>query len=90
MNKYGIKILNILLDKYERSVLSKQGSNLNLQIKTSIMKIFPKYNHSDYYQERILIDTVSFELQEMNLIFLKTDSDSWKWKLMSLFLPKFI
>lgn len=75
MNKYGIKILNILLDKYERSVLSKQGSDLNLQIKTSMMKIFPKYNHSDYYQERILIDTASFELQEMNLIFLKIDED---------------
>lgn len=75
MNKYGLKILNSLLDKYERSVLSKQGSNLHLQIKFNITKIFPKYNHSDYYRERVLIDEISYELQNLKLLFLEVDDD---------------
>ena len=56
MNKYVFKILNYLLEKYERSVLSKQGSNLNLQIKVKITKLFSKYDDSDYYVQRLLID----------------------------------
>ena len=47
MKKYDILILNELLDKYEQSKLSKEGSNRNIHISL-------KANHSilrDYWSE---------------------------------------
>ena len=73
MNKYVFKILNYLLEKYERSVLSKQGSNLNLQIKVKITKLFSKYNDSDYYVQRLLIDEACYYLNDLHLIIISVD-----------------
>ena len=73
MNKYVFKILNYLLEKYERSVLSKQGSNLNLQIKVKITKLFSKYNDSDYYVQRLLIDEACYYLNDLQLIIISVD-----------------
>lgn len=73
MNKYVFKILNYLLEKYERSVLSKQGSNLNLQIKVKITKLFSKYDDSDYYVQRLLIDEACYYLNDLHLIIISVD-----------------
>ena len=56
MNKYGKLVLNHLLDKYERSVLSKQGSDKHLRIHIPVRKMFPKYDNSDFYHECLLFD----------------------------------
>lgn len=75
MNDYGKIILNHLFDKYERSVLSKQGSSLNIQIKVKIRKLFIKYDSSDFYNERILIDEACEMLNEQELIKLNFDQE---------------
>lgn len=69
-NQYEQKILNYLYDRYEQSVLSKQGSSLNLQIKANIRKIFPKYDNSNFYQERINIDNACQLLKDKELIWI--------------------
>lgn len=75
MNKYAKFILNTLLDRYERSVLSKQGSDKNLRIHIAIRKLFPKYDNSDYFEERLLIDEACHELNELHLCILSIDDD---------------
>lgn len=75
MNKYGLKVLNYLLDKYERSVLSKQGSQMNIRIHVKIKKIYPRYEDSDYYQERILIDEGCYELNSLHIFHLLIDDE---------------
>ena len=63
MKKYDILILNELLDKYERSKLSKEGSNKNLNISI-------KANHSilrDYWSEESYLykDQINMILDEL-------------------------
>ena len=75
MNKYGKLVLNHLLDKYERSVLSKQGSDKHLRIHIPVRKMFPKYDNSDYYHERLLIDEALHDLRELHIVSLSMDLD---------------
>lgn len=75
MNKYGKLVLNHLLDKYERSVLSKQGSDKHLRIHTPVRKLFPKYDNSDYYHERLLVDEALHDLRELHIVSLSMDLD---------------
>ena len=75
MNKYATKILTNLLEKYERSVLSKQGSCLNLQIKVKLRKLFPKYDNSDYYSQRLLIDEACHDLNNLHILTISIDDD---------------
>lgn len=75
MNKYATKILTNLLEKYERSVLSKQGSCLNLQIKVKLRKLFPKYDNSDYYSQRLLIDEACYDLNNLHLLDIVIDDE---------------
>ena len=75
MNKYATKILTNLLEKYERSVLSKQGSCLNLQIKVKLRKLFPKYDNSDYYSRRLLIDEACYDLNNLHLLDIIIDDE---------------
>lgn len=75
VNNYQKVILEYLLNKYERSVLSKQGSALNLQIKVKIKKLFPKYDDSDYYDQRIMIDEASNYLKRNELVDLICHDD---------------
>lgn len=64
-------ILNHLLDKYEKSVLSKNGSQRHLQIKEKILKLFPRFENSDYYQEYVSITHACVTLEKQKLIQLK-------------------
>lgn len=75
MNNYYKVILNHLYDKYERSVLSKQGSSLNLQIKVKIRKLFTRYDSSDFYNERTLIDKTCETLNDQELIKINFDEE---------------
>lgn len=70
MNKYEKDILNVLLDKYERSVLSKQGSNKHLRIHISMHKLFPKYQNSDFYEERLTIDEILHDLAYQQILII--------------------
>lgn len=78
MNNYQEIILNHLYDKYERSVLSKQGSSLNLKIMVKIKTLFPKYDASDFYDQRVIIDRACKQLQSSDLILLEFDDDDIK------------
>lgn len=75
MNKYESIILNYLLDKYERSVISKQGTSLKLKIKVKVIKLFNKYDSSGYYQERLAIDKACNYLNQLHLISYTGDED---------------
>lgn len=75
MNKYAKLILNNLLDKYEHSVLSKHGSNKKLRIHIVVRKLFPKYDNSDYFEERLLIDEACYDLRDIHLCLLTVDDD---------------
>lgn len=75
MNKYGKLVLNHLLDKYERSVLSKQGSDKHLRIHIPVRKMFPKYDNSDYYHERLMIDEALHDLRELHIVVLSINLD---------------
>lgn len=75
MTNYQKIILNKLLDKYENSVLSKNGSQLNLKIKIRITTLFPKYFNSDFFQAKKDIDETIQELLEQDFIFVTYDHE---------------
>lgn len=61
-------ILEKLVTKYERSVLYRKGTDLNLKIKIKIRQLYPKYDASDYYQNRLKIDFIAEKLSKQGLI----------------------
>ncbi len=75
MNKYSQKILDALLNKYEKSVLSKQGSKRKLRIHVLIQQLFPRYDNSDYYNEHLLIDESCFHLRDLHIVSLICDDE---------------
>lgn len=75
MSKFHLEILNYLLDKYERSVLSKNGSQKNIRIFVKIRKLFPKYDNSDYYSQRLLIDEACHDLAQLHILYLSINDD---------------
>lgn len=69
MNNISEKyILEKLVTKYERSVLYRKGTDLNLKIKIKIRQLYPKYDASDYYQYRLKIDSIAEQLSKQGLI----------------------
>lgn len=69
MNNISEKyILEKLVTKYERSVLYRKGTDLNLKIKIKICQLYPKYDASDYYQNRLKIDFIAEKLSKQGLI----------------------
>lgn len=61
-------ILEKLVTKYERSVLYRKGTDLNLKIKIKIRQLYPKYDASDYYRNRLKIDFIAEKLSKQSLI----------------------
>lgn len=74
MNKQK-NILEKLVTKYERSVLYRKGSTLNLKIKIKIRQLYPRYDASDYYRERKEIDEIIEQLCHDNLIEANYDDE---------------
>ena len=74
MNKQK-NILEKLVTKYERSVLYRKGSTLNLKIKVKIRQLYPNYDASDFYRERKEIDEIIAQLCHDNLIETKYDDE---------------
>lgn len=74
MNKQK-NILEKLVTKYERSVLYRKGTTLNLKIKVKIRQLYPNYDASDFYRERKEIDEIIAQLCHDNLIEAKYDDE---------------
>lgn len=74
MNKQK-NILEKLVTKYERSVLYRKGTTLNLQIKIKIRQLYPNYDAGDFYRERKEIDEIIAQLCHDNLIETKYDDE---------------
>lgn len=76
MNRFTKKLLTKLIDKYERSVLSKGGSSRNLNIEIKISDpVFEKYNADDSY---LYVDVIEQELNSLKskqLINIKRRND---------------
>jgi hypothetical protein len=70
MKRYDIPILSALMDKYENSVASKQGSirNTKITIKSSD-KLLKDYWSDDAYQNRDIIDAQIDEISQRQFVF---------------------
>lgn len=76
MNYNAKKILQELVDKYDRSVISKQGSNRKIQQKFNITKnVLPKYFSTSgfTFKEQLNIDLMTY--QENGWVKLDYDED---------------
>lgn len=74
MNDYSKKVLNKLLDKYERSKISKGGTvnNSSIVLK-STDQLFEKYFSNEAYKYKDSIEFSLKELENLCLIFTKRD-----------------
>ncbi len=62
------ELVEVLIGKYEKSVLSKKGSNRQLQIALSILEYGATYfDTSNYYQR----------FEEYNFLFAQLDNEHW-------------
>lgn len=68
-------ILNKLLDKYERSILSKRGSALNLKIEIKPKQILGQYGNSQYFKETLVLDAACDFLESRGYIFTRRDEN---------------
>lgn len=68
-------ILNKLLDKYERSILSKKGSALNLRIEIKPNQVFKHYGNSQYFKKILELDTACDFLESSGYIFTRRGED---------------
>jgi hypothetical protein len=74
MKKFDVLILTKLVDKYERSVLSKSGSNRNVQIIVkSSDPILKNYWSEDSYLYRDQIHLSLDKLSKLNLVYVSYD-----------------
>ncbi len=72
MKKYDILILNELLDKYEQSKLSKEGSNRNIHISLKANhSILRDYWSEDSYLYKDQINMILEELVKKDFIFIR-------------------
>lgn len=76
MKKYDLLILNELLDKYEHSKLSKEGSrrNLNISIKSN-NPILKDYWSEESYLHKDQINMILDDLQKKKFIFIRHDKN---------------
>jgi hypothetical protein len=77
MKKFDVLILTKLVDKYERSVLSKSGSSRNVQIIVkSSDPILKNYWSEDSYLYRDQIHLSLDKLSKLNMVYVSYDSNN--------------